>query len=77
VRAPDGPAGWRGKVLSRLYLGERTEYVVGVGDARVRAFGPTVQLHDMGALVALDFAPEAIRAWPAARPAGDHQGGRS
>jgi len=76
VRAPDGPAGWHGRVLSRLYLGERTEYIVGVGKARVRAFGPTVQLHDVGAAVALDFAPEAIRAWPAARPAADHQGGR-
>ena len=32
--------GWQGRVLSRIYLGERTEYVVGVGAARIRAFGP-------------------------------------
>lgn len=66
VRVPNGAAGWSGRVLSHIYLGERTEYVVGVGEARVRAFGPTVQVHDIGASVALDFAPEAIRAWPAA-----------
>ena len=75
VRAPDGAGGWPGRVLSRIYLGERTEYVVGIGSARVRAFGPTTNLHDEGALVRLDFPPEAIRAWPAAGPAGTNQGG--
>ena len=69
VSVPNEAAGWRGRVLSRIYLGERTEYVVGVGEARVRAFGPTVHVHDIGAAVALDFAPEAIRAWPAASTA--------
>jgi len=73
VRTPDGTrgaGGWLGRVLSRIYLGERTEYVVGIGNARVRAFGPTTDLHDEGTLVQLDFPPEAIRAWPAGRPAG-------
>jgi hypothetical protein len=69
VREPDG-GGWQGRVLSRIYLGERTEYVVGVGTARVRAFGPTTGLLDEGARVQLDFPAEAIRAWPAARPVG-------
>jgi len=50
-------------------MGERTEYIVGVGDARVRAFGPTTHLQEEGALVRLKFPPEAIRAWPAARAA--------
>ena len=27
-------------ILSRIYLGERTEYIVGSGTARVRALGP-------------------------------------
>jgi iron(III) transport system ATP-binding protein len=75
VRAPNGGSGWRGRVLSRIYLGERTEYVVGVGGARVRAFGPTTDLHDEGALVQLDFPSEAIRVWPAARSADSDQGG--
>ena len=70
VRAPNGSNGWQGRVLSRIYLGERTEYVVGVGAARVRAFGSTTQLLDEGALVQLEFPAEAIRAWPAERPAG-------
>ena len=70
VRAPNGSSGWQGRVLSRIYLGERTEYVVGVGAARVRAFGPASQPLDEGALVQLDFPAEAIRAWPAARPVG-------
>ncbi len=72
VRAANGTGGageWQGRVLSRIYLGERTEYVVGVGAARIRAFGPTTDLHDEGALVQLDFPPEAIRTWPAARSA--------
>jgi hypothetical protein len=71
VREPNGGGGWQGRVLSRIYLGERTEYVVAVGAARVRAFGPTGAPHQPGALVQLDFPPEAIRAWPAARPAGN------
>jgi len=70
VREPDGSRGWQGRVLSRIYLGERTEYVVGVGAARVRAFGPANRPLDEGARVQLDFPAEAIRAWPAARPAG-------
>jgi ABC-type Fe3+/spermidine/putrescine transport system ATPase subunit len=69
VRGPDEAGGWRGRVLSRIYLGERTEYIVGVGDARIRAFGPTIDVHDEGALVRLDFPPDAIRAWPATRSA--------
>jgi iron(III) transport system ATP-binding protein len=69
VRAANGAGGWRGRVLSRIYLGERTEYVVGVGTARIRAFGPTTDLHDEGALVELDFPPDAIRPWPASRSA--------
>jgi ABC-type Fe3+/spermidine/putrescine transport system ATPase subunit len=69
VHAPEHVGGWRGRVLSRIYLGERTEYIVGVGDARIRAFGPTTELHDQGALVTLDFPAEAIRAWPATRSA--------
>jgi hypothetical protein len=67
VRAANGAGGWRGRVLSRIYLGERTEYVVGIGSARIRAFGPTTDLHDKGALVQLDFPPDAIRTWPTAR----------
>ena len=72
VRAPGGVGvggGWRGRVLSRIYLGERTEYIVGVGDARIRAFGPTTDLHDEGATVQLDFPSDAIRAWPTTRSA--------
>jgi len=74
VRAASG-VGWRGRVLSRIYLGERTEYIVAVGTARVRAFGPTTDLHEEGALVRLDFPPEAVRAWPASRSADRDQGG--
>jgi iron(III) transport system ATP-binding protein len=43
---------------------------VGVGSARVRAFGPASQPLEEGTLVQLEFPAEAIRAWPAARPAG-------
>jgi iron(III) transport system ATP-binding protein len=70
AREPNGSQGWQGRVLSRIYLGERTEYVVGVGTARVRAFGPATRPLEEGARVQLDFPAEAIRAWPAARPAG-------
>ena len=63
-------------MLSRIYLGERTEYIVSVGNARIRAFGSTTDLHDEGDVVQLDFPPEAIRAWPATRPAEDHRGER-
>ena len=31
VRAPNGSDWWPGRILSRIYLGERTEYIVGVG----------------------------------------------
>jgi iron(III) transport system ATP-binding protein len=75
VNAPNGGTRWRGRILSRIYLGERTEYIVEVGAARIRAFGPTTDLHDEGAWVDLDFLPEAVRAWPTARPAEQHQGG--
>jgi len=75
VRAPDGRDRWRGRVLSRIYLGERTEYIVGVGAARIRAFGPATEPHDEGAWVQLDFPPDAIRAWPATRSAKKQQGG--
>ena len=67
VRAPDGGSPWCGRVLSRVYLGERTEYIVSVGEARIRGFGPTTDVHDEGAIVQLDFPADAIRAWPAAR----------
>lgn len=63
------PQGWRARVLSRVYLGERMEYLVSVGAGKVRAFGPTTQLFDEGELVQIDFPAEAVRAWPAARPA--------
>ncbi|MFO1080999.1 MAG: ABC transporter ATP-binding protein [Reyranellaceae bacterium] len=74
LRPAAGAGGWQGRVLSRLYLGEQTEYVIGVGASRVRAFGPTAESHDEGALVQLDFPPEAMRAWPAEATA---QGGRT
>ena len=70
VHEPNGSHGWQGRVLSRIYLGERTEYVVGIGAARVRAFGSAIRPLDEGARVQLDFPAEAIRAWPAARPVG-------
>jgi iron(III) transport system ATP-binding protein len=68
VRAPAGDGQWRGRVLSRIYLGERVEYIVGIGDARIRAFGPTGELHTEGDVVELEFPPDAMRAWPVARP---------
>ena len=77
VRASNGGDRWRGRVLSRIYLGERTEYIISVGPARIRAFGPTTDMHDEGDVVQLDFPPDAIRAWPAARSAETHQGGRT
>lgn len=75
VRAPNGAERWRGRVLSRIYLGERTEYIVGVGTARIRGFGTTTDVHDEGSWVELDFPPDAVRAWPAARSADDQKGG--
>ncbi len=69
VRQPKGDDRWRGRVLSRIYLGERTEYIVSVGNARIRAFGPTNDLHDEGDVVQLEFPADAIRAWPATRSA--------
>ena len=48
---------------------------IGGDTARVRAFGPTTDLHEEGALVQLDFPPEAVRAWPASRSADRDQGG--
>jgi iron(III) transport system ATP-binding protein len=74
VRRPNGGDRWRGRILSRIYLGERTEYIVGIGSARIRAFGPTTDVHDEGDVVQLDFPPDAIRAWPVARAADGQQG---
>jgi iron(III) transport system ATP-binding protein len=74
VRAPNGSDRWPGRILSRIYLGERTEYIVGVGPARIRGFGSTADPYHEGDAVQLDFPPEAIRAWPAATPAEDHCG---
>ncbi len=56
ARAGRQPTDVAGRVVSRIYLGERTEYVVGVGAARVRAFGPTTAPLDKGAPVQLRFS---------------------
>ncbi len=73
VRAPNGSNHWAGRVLSRIYLGERTEYIIGLGPARIRAFGTNADVHNEGDVVQLHFPPEAVRAWPAI-PAKGHQG---
>ncbi len=65
VVAPNGEDRWRGRVLSRIYLGERTEYIVSIGNARIRAFGSTTDLYEKGDAVQLNFPADAIRAWPA------------
>ena len=56
---------WQGTILSAVYLGERVEYVVELGAARVRASGPVVAPLDKGTIVQLDIPTSAIRAWPA------------
>jgi iron(III) transport system ATP-binding protein len=63
IAANGGP--WRGVVQSSVYLGERVEYVVALGSARVRAFGPAADPFGKGAAVQLSFPSSAIRAWPA------------
>jgi iron(III) transport system ATP-binding protein len=71
-----GEAGaWHGIVLSSVYLGERVEYIVRLGTARVRAFGPANEALDKGAAVQLRFAAHAVRAWPARRAARAPEGG--
>jgi hypothetical protein len=60
-------AGWQGTIVSAVYLGERVECVVEVGAARVRASGPASEPLDKGAVVTLQIAMNAIRAWPAHR----------
>ena len=63
---------WQGTIVSAVYLGERVEYVVKVGAARVRASGPAGRSPlGKGAVVTLQIPMDAIRAWPAGRsPAG-------
>jgi len=54
---------WQGTVLSAVYLGERIEYVVEVGVARVRASGPVIEPLSKGTVVQLEIPASAIRAW--------------
>jgi iron(III) transport system ATP-binding protein len=58
---------WQGIVLSAVYLGERVEYVLALGSAQVRAFGPVAGALGKGAVVQVDVPTHAIRAWPARR----------
>jgi ABC-type Fe3+/spermidine/putrescine transport system ATPase subunit len=58
---------WQGTIVSAVYLGERVEYVVNVGAARVRASGPASEPLGKGAAVTLQIPINAIRAWPAHR----------
>ena len=58
---------WRGTILSAVYLGDRIEYVVELGAARVRASGSVIEPLSRGAVVQLQVPPSAIRAWPAPR----------
>ena len=59
---------WPGTVRAAVYLGERIEYVVGIGTAEIRAFGPVAAPLDKGATVGIEVPAGAIRAWPARRP---------
>jgi iron(III) transport system ATP-binding protein len=67
VRVCAGPTDgrWRGTILSAVYLGERVEYVVELGAARIRASGPVIEPLDKGTIVQLQIPMSAIRAWPA------------
>ena len=65
VCAGPGDGRWSGTIASAVYLGERIEYVVLVGTARVRASGPVGEPLDKGTIVQLDIPAGAIRAWPA------------
>jgi hypothetical protein len=56
---------WRGRIVSAVYLGDRVEYVVELGTARVRASGPVIEPLDRGTVVQLQIPASAIRAWPA------------
>jgi iron(III) transport system ATP-binding protein len=56
---------WRGTILSAVYLGERVEYVIELGTARVRASGPVMEPLSKGAAVQFQIPASAIRAWPA------------
>jgi iron(III) transport system ATP-binding protein len=60
-------ARWQGTIVSAVYLGERVEYVVEVGETRVRASGPVHEPLGKGAVVTLQIPMNAIRAWPAHR----------
>jgi len=65
VRPGAADGAWPGVVVSTVYLGERVEYVVQLGAARVRATGPATDPLGKGTAVQLDIPPGAIRAWPA------------
>jgi ABC-type Fe3+/spermidine/putrescine transport system ATPase subunit len=64
VCAVDSNGSWQGTILSTMYLGERIEYVVRLGAAQVRAWGPVTDSFSAGATVQLQIPPGAIRAWP-------------
>jgi len=64
VSAVDGNGSWQGTIMSTIYLGERVEYVVKLGAAHVRAFGPVAESFSAGATVQLQIPAGAIRAWP-------------
>jgi ABC-type Fe3+/spermidine/putrescine transport system ATPase subunit len=67
VRVCTAPADgrWHGTIVSAVYLGERVEYVVELGAARIRASGPVTELLGKGTIVQLQIPTSAIRAWPA------------
>ena len=62
-----GPASldgtWHGVIQSTVYLGERVEYIVQIGDARIRAFGGVTERMSKGSPVELHIPAHAIRAW--------------
>jgi len=62
---PDGF--WQGNVLSAAYLGERIEYIVELGAARIRASGPVTEPLGKGTVVQVRVPVTAMRAWPARR----------
>jgi iron(III) transport system ATP-binding protein len=66
VRVCAGPADgqWQGAIVSAVYLGERIEYVVQVGAARIRASGPVSEPLGKGTVVQVQIPTSAIRAWP-------------